>query len=294
MQIESLEKIGEGTYGVVYKGVDKATGDVYALKKIRLESEEEGVPCTAIREICLLKSLKHNHIVRLYDIIHTEKKLTLVFEYIEQDLKQYLDQNGLLDLATIQSFMYQLLQAVEFCHSKNVLHRDLKPQNLLISKKKELKLADFGLARCFGIPGTGYTHEIVTLWYRAPELLLGAQHYSTPVDMWSIGCIMAEMVTGYPLFPGKTDVSQLAKIFEVLGTPTPKNFPSMTKYPYYSKLSKNYNFQGNSKNKVKFPKFDLIGKHGLDLLQKLLQFEPSQRVSAHDALNHAFFRSSSQ
>jgi len=163
---QKIDKIGEGTYGVVYKAKNRLTGDLVALKKIRLEAEDEGIPSTAIREISILKELQHPNIVRLHDVIHTEKKLTLVFEYLDEDLKKFLDRNQ-LDTQSIKSSLYQLLRGVAFCHDRRVLHRDLKPQNLLINSQHELKLADFGLARAFGIPVRSYTHEVVTLWYRA-------------------------------------------------------------------------------------------------------------------------------
>jgi cyclin-dependent kinase len=135
----------------------------------------------------------YTFLTRLYDVIHTEKKLTLVFEYLDTDLKKFMDQNNELSLSTLKSLLSQLLQGIDFCHSHRVLHRDLKPQNLLINKKMELKLADFGLARAVGIPVRGYSHEVVTLWYRAPDVLLGSKSYFSTIDMWSIGCIMAEM-----------------------------------------------------------------------------------------------------
>lgn len=144
-----------------------------------------------------LKELQHPNIVRLYDVVHTERKLTLVFEFLDQDLKKYLDvcDSG-LDIPILKSFLYQLLMGVAYCHHHRVLHRDLKPPNLLINREGQLKLADFGLARAFGIPVRSYTHEVVTLWYRAPDVLMGSRKYSTPVDIWSIGCIFAEMVNG--------------------------------------------------------------------------------------------------
>jgi len=173
-----LDKIGEGTYGVVYKAKDRTSGEIIALKRILLSQEDEGIPSTAIREISLLKELQHPNIVRLYDVVHTENNLTLVFEYLDQDLKKYLDQcEGGVEAPYLQSFLKQLIKGVEFCHHHRVLHRDLKPQNLLINREGELKLADFGLARAFGIPVRNYTHEVVTLWYRAPDVLLGSRKY---------------------------------------------------------------------------------------------------------------------
>ena len=169
-----MEKLGEGTYGVVYKAKDKQTGEIVALKKIRLEKEDDGVPSTAIREISLLKGLKHPNIVELKEVIYSEDKLYLIFEYCEYDLKKYMRSKGnALDATEVKSFLYQLLNACAYCHAHRVMHRDLKPQNLLIDNKGNLKLADFGLARAFGLPVKTYTHEVVTLWYRAPEILLG-------------------------------------------------------------------------------------------------------------------------
>lgn len=191
---QRLEKLGEGTYGVVYKCKNKDNHELVALKKIRLENEDEGIPSTAIREISILKQLKHPNIVNLIDLIHGEKKLHLVFEYLDYDLKKFLEHNnGPLHPQLVKSYLYQLLDAITYCHSKRILHRDLKPQNLLIDKSGHIKLADFGLARAFGIPIKTLTHEILTLWYRAPEILLGQKEYSTPVDIWSVGCIFYEM-----------------------------------------------------------------------------------------------------
>nr|XP_028606255.1 cyclin-dependent-like kinase 5 isoform X1 [Podarcis muralis] len=189
---EKLEKIGEGTYGTVFKAKNRETHEIVALKRVRLDDDDEGVPSSALREICLLKELKHKNIVRLHDVLHSDKKLTLVFEFCDQDLKKYFDScNGDLDPEIVKSFMYQLLKGLGFCHSRNVLHRDLKPQNLLINRNGELKLADFGLARAFGIPVRCYSAEVVTLWYRPPDVLFGAKLYSTSIDMWSAGCIFA-------------------------------------------------------------------------------------------------------
>ncbi|XP_037349512.1 cyclin-dependent kinase 3 isoform X3 [Talpa occidentalis] len=291
---QKLEKIGEGTYGVVYKAKNKETGQLVALKKIRLDLETEGVPSTAIREISLLKELKHPNIVRLLDVMHNEKKLYLVFEFLSQDLKKYMDSTPAseLPLHLVKSYLFQLLQGVNFCHSHRVIHRDLKPQNLLINELGAIKLADFGLARAFGVPLRTYTHEeaafspqqVMTLWYRAPEILLGSKFYSTAVDVWSIGCIFAEMVTRRALFPGDSEIDQLFRIFRTLGTPSEAVWPGISQLPDY---------------KGSFPKWvrkgleDIVPSleaQGKDLLV-LLQYDPSRRISAKTALAHPYFSS---
>jgi len=282
---QKLEKIGEGTYGVVYKAKDRVTGEIIALKKIRLEAEDEGIPSTAIREISLLKELQHANIVRLYDVVHTERKLTLVFEYLDQDLKKYLDVcDGGLEPSIMKSFLYQLLRGVAYCHHHRVLHRDLKPQNLLINREGELKLADFGLARAFGIPVRSYTHEVVTLWYRAPDVLMGSRKYSTPVDVWSIGCIFAEMANGRPLFAGTSENDQLDRIFRLLGTPNTDVYPQINDLPDYKPDFAVYERPANLSAMV--PAMDA---NGCELLLHMLQYDPAQRISAQDAMSHPYF-----
>jgi cyclin-dependent kinase len=285
---QKMEKVGEGTYGVVYKAKDRTTGDILALKKIRLEAEDEGIPSTAIREISLLKELQHPNIVRLYDVVHTERKLTLVFEFLDQDLKKYLDvcENG-MEPSITKWFLFQLLQGIAFCHFHRVLHRDLKPQNLLLNREGELKLADFGLARAFGIPVRSYTHEVVTLWYRAPDVLLGSRKYSTPVDIWSVGCIFAEMVNGRPLFAGTSDTDQLDRIYRGLGSPDEKKYPGITELPSYDpNPAVIYPAPADFSNLVPGLASDT---HGLDLLGRFLCYDPAKRISAADAMKHPYF-----
>jgi len=280
---QRIEKIGEGTYGVVFKAKAKSTGEIVALKRIRLETEDEGIPSTAIREISILKELQDPNIVRLHDVVHTDKKLTLVFEFCDHDLKKFLDAKEKLDMPTLKSFLYQLLRGIAFCHDRRVLHRDLKPQNLLINKDGELKLADFGLARAFGIPVRSYTHEVVTLWYRAPDVLMGSRKYSTPVDIWSVGCIFGEMITGRPLFPGSSEQDQLLRIFKLLGTPTPESWPGVTELPDYKTDFPIYPRQDLS---MVIPDLDASGT---ELLSSMLQYDPARRVSAKAAMSHPFF-----
>ena len=283
---QRVEKIGEGAYGVVYKARDRRNGSFFALKRIILDGQEEGVPSTAIREISLLKELDHENIVMLKDVVHSENKLYLVFEFLDQDLKKYMDSCGPEGLSPdlVKSYLYQLLKGVAFCHSHRVLHRDLKPQNLLIDRSGQLKLADFGLARAFGIPIRMYTHEVVTLWYRAPEILLGSKHYSTPVDIWSIGCIFAEMANRHPLFPGDSEIDELFRIFRNLGTPNEESWSGVSSLADY---------------KVTFPQWKprhvsrfcsgLVDTNGQDLLCKMLTYNPSSRITAKVALEHPYF-----
>jgi len=289
MNYVQLEKLGEGTYATVFKGRSRTTNEIVALKEIHLDAEE-GTPSTAIREISLMKELKHVNIVRLHDVIHTESKLVLIFEYCDQDLKKYMDthgERGALDPITVRSFMYQLLKGTAFCHENRVLHRDLKPQNLLINRKGELKLGDFGLARAFGVPVNTFSNEVVTLWYRAPDVLLGSRTYSTSIDVWSCGCIFAEMISGVPLFRGRDNQDQLLNIMRIIGTPDDRTLRKLAtespeiqlkQFPRYAKV----------------PLQNILPKaspQAIDLLERLLQFDPSKRLSASDALRHPYFQS---
>ncbi len=272
----------------VFKGRNRQTGQMVALKEIHLDSEE-GTPSTAIREISLMKELKHENILSLHDVIHTENKLMLVSEYMDMDLKKYMEtqggDRGQIDPTTAKSFTYQLLRGIAFCHESKVLHRDLKPQNLLINKNGQLKLADFGLARAFGIPVNTFSNEVVTLWYRAPDVLLGSRTYSTSIDIWSIGCIMAEMYTGRPLFPGTTNEDQLQRIFRLLGTPSERTWPGISQLPEY-KPNIQSQIYATQDLRLVLPQIDELG---LDLLKRLLQLRPEMRISAANALRHPWF-----
>ena len=290
-----LEKVGEGTYGKVYRAKDLRNGRVVALKKTRLEMEEEGVPSTALREISLLHMLSESdYVVKLLSVEQVEENgkpvLYLVFEYLDTDLKKYMDLTGKGPNATpvpmdiVKRLMFHLVKGITHCHQHGVLHRDLKPQNLLVDRSKlELKIADLGLGRAFSIPLKSYTHEIVTLWYRAPEILLGSALYSTPVDMWSIGCIFAELVRKTPMFPGESEVQQLLHIFKVLGTPDESVWPGVSKLKDWHEFP-----QWKPQNLKTF--FPTLEPEGLDLLQRCLVYDPKERISAKEAMAHPFFR----
>ncbi|KAM9856074.1 cyclin-dependent kinase 16 [Aulostomus maculatus] len=279
-----LDKLGEGTYATVYKGRSKLTENLVALKEIRLE-HEEGAPCTAIREVSLLKDLKHANIVTLHDIIHTQKSLTLVFEYLDKDLKQYLDDCGnTIHVHNVKLFLFQLLRGLSYCHRRKVLHRDLKPQNLLINERGELKLADFGLARAKSIPTKTYSNEVVTLWYRPPDILLGSTDYSTHIDMWGVGCIFYEMATGRPLFPGSTVEEELHFIFKLLGTPTELSWPGISSNEEF--VAYNYPQYRAERLSNHTPR---LSSEGVELLSRFLQFEGKKRISADRSMTHPYF-----
>ncbi|XP_070185640.1 cyclin-dependent kinase 14-like isoform X2 [Littorina saxatilis] len=282
-----LEQLGEGSYATVYKGYSSLTNQIIALKEIRLQ-EEEGAPFTAIREASLLKGLRHANIVTLHDIIHTKETLTFVFEYVHTDLSQYLEKHpGGLNSFNVKLFLYQLLRGLGYCHERRILHRDLKPQNLLISEIGELKLADFGLARAKSIPSHTYSHEVVTLWYRPPDILLGSTQYSTSLDMWGVGCIFTEMISGQATFPGMKDAyDQLDKIFKVLGTPNEKMWEGVTRLPHY-KISK---FGAYHKQPLYccVPKLSFV-PHAADLAARFLEMEPIKRIPASKARHHEYF-----
>lgn len=279
-----LEKIGEGTYGVVYRAKEIKTGTEVALKRIRLDGDAEGVPSTAIREVSLLMELRHANIVQLLDVIHVKTKLYLIFEFLYKDLKKYMDQTiGDLPLPLVKSYMYQMLSALHYCHSHRIIHRDLKPQNLLLDTTGHIKLADFGLARAFGIPMRTYTHEVVTLWYRAPEILLGAKMYTTSLDIWSLGCIFAEMLTRKALFSGDSEIDQLYRIFRTMGTPDESIWPGVTKLQDYKA---GFPCWAKQEWQEILPKVD---SKSMELFARMVVFDPDKRITAKQALLHTYF-----
>ncbi|KAK4876825.1 hypothetical protein RN001_009331 [Aquatica leii] len=256
------------------------------MKKIRLENEDEGVPSTAIREISLLKELRHKNVVMLEDVIMEEARLYLIFEFLSMDLKNYLNKiksGKLMDPKLVQSYLYQINNAILFCHQRRVLHRDLKPQNLLIDKDGLIKVADFGLGRAFGVPVRAFTHEVVTLWYRAPEILLGSTRYSCPIDIWSLACIFSEMATKRPLFQGDSEIDQLFRIFRVLRTPTEDIWPGVTTLPDYKTTFPNWT-TFNLQSQV-----SILSDSGYDLLQQMLTYDPTKRISAKKIISHPYF-----
>ena len=277
--------LGEGTYGVVYKARDRNTNEIVALKRIRLEVEDEGIPSTALREISLLRELTHRNIVDLKDCVQEDGRLYLVFEFLDKDLKKYMEScSGLLSPALVKSYLFQCCRGLSYCHSRGVMHRDLKPQNLLVTRDGILKIADFGLARAYCPPIRPLTHEVVTLWYRPPEILMGAQCYAPPMDVWAIGTIFVEMVTKHALFPGDSEIDQLYKIFRQLGTPDNDVWPGVTDLQDWNPA-----FPVWYKSPFSSAVTEHLDASGLELLQACLEYDPKLRISAKDSLLHPYF-----
>lgn len=292
-EFERLNKINEGSYGVVFKARDKSTGEIVALKKVKLEKEREGFPLTALREINVLLSLNHPSIVNVKGVVVDDslEKVFIMMEYMEHDLKGLMEKmRQPFSEAEVKCLMLQLLEGVKHLHDNWILHRDLKTSNLLFNGDGELKICDFGMARQYGSPLKPYTQLVVTLWYRAPELLLGAKEYSTAVDMWSVGCIMAELLTREPLFNGKSEVDQLDKIFRLLGIPVAEKWPGFTDLPGARANFTKYPFKLHQKFRpTQFFGHPMLSERGLDLLKKLLCYNPKERITADDALSHEWF-----
>jgi len=285
--VQDTRPLGDGAYGKVYKAVMVTTGETVAMKRIKFDTQQKGIPSTAIREIAILKVLLHPNVLRLYDAVCKRGRLVLVFEFLENDLKKYMKSvNSRLTPDTIKSFSWQLARGCEFCHASRIIHRNLKPQNLRIDNRLRLKIADFGLARAFQTPVPKYTHEVVTVWYRPPEILLGSELYSVPVDVWSIGCILAEMATGAPLFAGDSEIDTIFKIFQKLGTPTEAQWPGLRELPDFKPTFPKWPHKGwvNIRNT-----HAQVGAEGISLLERLMAYNPADRISARRALQHTYF-----
>lgn len=289
---ERLNQIEEGSYGVVFRARDKETGDIVALKKLKLDEEKHGFPITALREINALMSCHHDNVVRIREVVvgDTLTQVFVVMDFIEHDLKTLLTLMPSPFLQSeIKTLMLQLLSAVAHCHSNWILHRDLKTSNLLMNNRGTIKVADFGLARRYGDPvGVGgLTQLVVTLWYRAPEILMGATTYSTAIDMWSVGCIFAELLLKEPLFQAKNEIELLSMIFKLLGPPTSSSWHDYSTLP----LAKTITLPSPQPHQFR-QRFHHMTTAGIDLLVSLLTYDPEQRISAEEAVHHPYFSES--
>ncbi|EFJ53187.1 cyclin dependent kinase [Volvox carteri f. nagariensis] len=283
--------LGSGSYGVVYKAQNRETQELLAIKRVRFSIAEHGLSDSTIREISTLRELRHDNIVKLKDIIATAngQHVHLVLEFLDCDLRQYLDTHPeASEIGRIKSVVLQILRGIRHAHMNSIMHRDLKPQNVLIGVAKgQVKLTDFGLARCF-LPNSdrAYTERVVTLYYRAPELLLGSPCYTSAVDLWSVGCIMAEMINFEPLFKADTEIGLLFRIFEKLGTPNLEVWKDLRGLTHFSDDFPNFPPK---------PMRQLVPRlagdpAGLDLLSRLLTYDPSRRITARQALEHPWFQ----
>lgn len=285
------ETLGKGTYGTVVKAICNKTKKEIAIKKIKLDVETEGIPATTLREIAILKHYSHPNLVKFLHLNLSDKKILLCLEFIQYDLKKYWDKeynsNKNIDIEKIKSIMYQILKGMDFLHSKKILHRDLKPQNILIDNELKVKIADFGLSRTYSIPIKAYTREVLTLWYRAPELILGIDYYSTGIDMWSIGCIFGELLLRKPIFMGDAEINQLFKIFEVLGSPTDDTLPGYKTFPHYSS---SFPFYDKGTGLASRLQNTCATNEAIDLLGSMFAYNPSKRITCKEALKHPFFQ----
>ena len=285
-------RIEEGTYGVVYRAEDKRTKEIVALKKLKMEREKEGFPITSLREINTLLIAQHVNVVTVREIVvgSNMDQIFIVMDFVQHDLKGLMEtmrkKNQVFLPGEVKCLMQQLLRAIHHLHDNWILHRDLKASNILLSHNGILKVGDFGLAREYGSPLKNYTAIVVTLWYRAPELLLGVKQYSTHIDVWSIGCILGELLLMEPLFPGKSEVDELNKIFKLLGTPSEKIWPGYKDLPGVRSM-KFVDFPV-SKLREKFPE-RMLTAGGLELMKGLLTYDPKQRMTCEKALQHRWF-----
>uniref|UniRef100_A0A5K3FNU7 cyclin-dependent kinase n=1 Tax=Mesocestoides corti TaxID=53468 RepID=A0A5K3FNU7_MESCO len=286
---EKIARIGEGAYGVVFKCRNRLTGEVVAIKKFTESEEDPVIHRVAMREIRTLKQLKHPNLINLIEVFKRKKRLHLVFQYVDHTLLNELEHNPKgLKRSHVVEFTWQLLQAVSFCHLHNCIHRDVKPENILITKARQLKLCDFGFARILTGPGDKYTDYVSTRWYRAPELLVGDTQYGPPVDVWAIGCVVAEMLTGSPLWPGRSDLDQLYQIINTLGDLLPR---------HRQIFETNAFFKGHQLPEPKIMeslerKFASlqppIEPFELDFLRACFQMDPGERMTADELLKHKF------
>lgn len=283
---EKIEFLGEGQFATVFKARDVETDNIVAVKKIKISTRQEaqdGINRTALREIKLLQELHHPNLIGLLDIFGHMSNVSLVFDFMDTDLEVIIKDNMIiLSQANIKSYILQTLQGLEYLHLSWILHRDLKPNNLLVNSAGVLKIGDFGLAKLYGSPNRLNTHHVVTRWYRAPELLFGAKQYGTCIDMWAVGCILGELLLRVPIFPGECDLDQLTKIFSVFGDPTEETWPGIKSLSDYIEFKP---FPSIPLKNI----FTAAGDDLLDLIESLLVLNPLKRKTCTQCLQMPYF-----
>ncbi|KAH9578733.1 Protein kinase domain [Trypanosoma melophagium] len=282
---ETLGVLGEGTYGVVVKARHRATGRLVAIKKYKQAEDDDHVRKTSLREIRVLKQLRHPNVISLLDVFRRDGKLYLVFEYVENTILQLIEEkrHG-LPPEDVRRYTYQLLNGVDYCHAHNIIHRDVKPENILVSKEGLLKLCDFGFARQLSSKGK-YTDYVATRWYRAPELLVGDVSYGKAVDVWAIGCIFSELSDGQPLFPGESDLDQLSLILRTCG-PVPDRMVDIFEH---NSLYRRVMFPSAPVELTLRQRFHKSPEPWLEFLTACLRTDPAERPSCAALMNFPYF-----
>lgn len=288
---EILGTVGEGAYGVVLKCRNKINNEIVAIKKFKESEEDESVRKTTIREVKILKMLRHPNIVSLKEAFRRKGKLNLVFEYVEKNLLEVLEERPRgLDVDIVRRFVYQLCKSIDFCHQNGIIHRDIKPENLLINPDHSLRLCDFGFSRTVqqghSLSNESLTSYVATRWYRAPELLVGTNRYTTAVDLWAIGCIMGELFSGEALFPGDSEIDQLHIIQEIIGPLIPEHLQLFVNNPRFQ----GYSFPRGVKPETLRKKYHGIApKMGIRFMHDIMQMNPRKRMTAAECLQHPYF-----
>ena len=288
------KRLGEGTFAVVYRGhLRDDPKTLVAIKKLKVqENFKDGLNVDSIREIKYLQELSHPNLISLIDVYSTkDQNINLVLEYFPCGTLEDVIRNKEVSYGAgdVKAWMGMLCRGVFFCHENFVLHRDIKPNNLLIAGDGEVKLADFGLARSFADPYHNMTHQVITLWYRPPELLYGARHYSGAVDVWSVGAVFAELLIRNPYMAGGTEIEQLEKINQAIGTPTEDNWPGVSKLPNFVPTAADQTVPVRDKAFYESV-FPTAGPQGIDLLISMLKLDPRKRRSMKEALQHQWWR----
>lgn len=287
--IVEQKPLGAGTYGTVFKAFSKERQHVVAIKTMNLGCyRDDGMPTNVMREVTVLKTLKSDYIVKLFEVFFFPTELKLVLEFVEGDLKRYIKSlRRPMSPCNVKYLTWQLIQGLHVCHARMIIHRDIKPANILIDSMLRLKLADFGLARPFSDLMPKYTREVVTLWYRAPEILLGSALYSIGIDIWAAGCVFAEIATGQPLFAGDSEIGTLFKVFQKLGTPANSNWPGVAELPFFKETFPKW--PAKSCNNIR-NMTSQVGADGINLLESLLRYDPKERISARLSLRHNYLK----